>query len=86
MDAVLLSNASPLFIPLVVYVWFRKRVQPLVWLSLFIGLLGILLIIKPGPEMFQDPASLIALGAGVFSALALVRPTSCRRRNRRCGS
>ena len=29
MDAVLLSNAAPLFIPLVVWVWFRKTVQPL---------------------------------------------------------
>lgn len=72
MDATLLSNAAPLFIPLVVYVWFRKTVQPLVWVSLAIGLAGIVLIIKPGPEMFRNPAALIALAAAVFSALALV--------------
>lgn len=72
MDAVLLSNAAPLFIPLVVWVWFRKSVQPMVWVSLLIGLVGICLIIKPGPQMFQNPASLIALLAAVFSALALV--------------
>lgn len=72
MDSVLLSNAAPLFIPLIVYIWFRKAVQPLVWLSLFIGLIGILLIIKPGPQMLQNPASLVALVAGIFSALALV--------------
>lgn len=72
MDAVLLSNAAPLFIPLVVYVWFRKTVQPLVWLSLLIGLAGIVLIIKPSATMFRDPAALIALSAAVFSALALV--------------
>ena len=28
--AVLLSNGSPLFIPIAVYIWFRKAVQPLV--------------------------------------------------------
>lgn len=72
LDSVLLSNAAPLFIPIVVYVWFRKTVQPLVWFSLLIGLLGIVLIIKPGPGMFQNPASLVALVAGFFSALALV--------------
>ncbi len=72
LDSVLLSNAAPLFIPLVVYVWFRKTVQPLVWVSLLIGLAGVVLIIKPGPQMFQNPASLLALLAGVFSALALV--------------
>ncbi len=72
MDAVLLSNAAPLFIPLVVWVWFRKTVQPLVWASLLIGLAGICLIIKPGPEMLHNPTALIALAAAVFSALALV--------------
>ncbi len=72
LDAVLLSNAAPLFIPLVVYVWFRKTVQPLVWLSLLVGLIGIVLIIKPSAQMFKDPASLIALVAGFCSALALV--------------
>ena len=72
MDAVLLSNSAPLFIPLVVYIWFHKTVQPAVWLSLFIGLVGIVMIIKPGPRMFHDPSSLVALIAGFFSALALV--------------
>lgn len=72
LDATLLSNAAPLFIPLVVYFWLKKTVQPLVWASLLIGLIGIILIIKPGPQMFKDPASLIALVAAVFSAIALV--------------
>lgn len=72
MDSVLLSNAAPLFIPIVVYIWFRKAVQPFVWLSLFIGLIGIVLIIKPGPQMIENPASLIALLSGLLSALALV--------------
>jgi drug/metabolite transporter (DMT)-like permease len=72
MDSVLLSNAAPLFIPLVVFVWLRKPVQPAVWASLCIGLLGIVLIIKPGPQMLRNPASLIALTAGFFSAVALV--------------
>jgi drug/metabolite transporter (DMT)-like permease len=72
LDSVLLSNAAPLFIPLVVFVWFRKTVQPIVWLSLLIGLVGIVLIIKPGPQMFHNPASLVALAAGVLSAIALV--------------
>jgi drug/metabolite transporter (DMT)-like permease len=72
LDSVLLSNAAPLFIPVVVYVWFRKTVRPLVWMSLMIGLAGIVMIIKPGPQMFHNPASLLALIAGLFSALALV--------------
>jgi drug/metabolite transporter (DMT)-like permease len=72
LDSVLLSNAAPLFIPLVVYVWFHKTVKPVVWISLLIGLAGIVMIIKPGPQMFQKPASLVALASGMCSALALV--------------
>jgi drug/metabolite transporter (DMT)-like permease len=72
LDSVLLSNSAPLFIPVVVYVWLRKTVRPLVWVSLLIGLIGIVMIIKPGPQMFQNPASLLALIAGLFSAVALV--------------
>ena len=72
MDSVLLSNAAPLFIPFVIFVWLRKSVQPVVWVSLVIGLAGIVLIIKPGPQMFSNPASLIALTSGFASAIALV--------------
>jgi drug/metabolite transporter (DMT)-like permease len=72
LDAVLLSNAAPLFIPFVVYVWFRKAVQPLVWVSLFIGLLGVVMVIKPSAQLLHSPASLIALMAGFLSAVALV--------------
>jgi len=72
LDSVLLSNAAPLFIPIVVYVWFRRTVRPLVWVSLLIGLAGVIMIIKPGPQLFHNPASLIALVAGLFSAFALV--------------
>jgi drug/metabolite transporter (DMT)-like permease len=70
--SVLLSNAAPLFIPLVVYVWFHKTVQPVVWISLLIGLAGIVMIIKPGPQLLENPAGLIALASGVCSAFALV--------------
>lgn len=72
LDASLLSNASPLFIPLIVWWWLKKPVQRHVWISLAVGLLGVVLVIRPGPQMFHQPASLIALGAGIFSAIGLV--------------
>jgi drug/metabolite transporter (DMT)-like permease len=72
LNSVLLANAAPLFIPLVIWFWLRKTVQPIVWLSLVVGLLGICLIIRPGPDLLTNPASLIALLAAVFSAIALV--------------
>ena len=52
--------------------WLGKTVQPVVWLSLLIGLIGVVLVIKPNAQMFHSPASLIALMAGFLSAVALV--------------
>ncbi len=72
LDASLLANASPLFIPIVVWVWLRKPVQRVVWASLAVGLVGVVLVIRPGPAMFRNPAALLGLGAGALSAVGLV--------------
>ncbi len=70
--ASLLSNAAPLFIPIVVWIWLRKGISRKVALSLLIGLAGVLMVIRPGPELLRDPSALLALGSGVLSAVALV--------------
>lgn len=72
LDASLLSNSAPLFIPLVVWLWFRKPVSRTVAVSLVIGLIGVVLTIHPGPQLLRDPAALLALASGVLSAVALV--------------
>ena len=54
LDASLLSNASPLFIPIIVWLWLKKPVQLSVWLSLAVGLVGVILVIHPGPQMFSS--------------------------------
>jgi len=72
LDASLLSNSSPLFIPLIVFVWLRKPVRRAVAAGLVIGLVGIVLVIHPNPTTFEDPASLVALGSGLLSAIGLV--------------
>ena len=71
-DAVLLVNAAPLFIPLVALLWNRTPITPAVGISLLVGFIGVVLIIKPGEELFTNPSALIALSAALFSAIALV--------------
>lgn len=71
-NAVLLSNSAPLFIPLVTWVWLKERIGGMVWVSLMIGFAGVILILKPGLALLSDPIALIAISAAVFSALALV--------------
>ncbi len=71
-DATLLSNSAPLFIPFVAWLWLHKPVSRTVAVSLLIGLAGVVLTIHPGPELLHDPAATLALASGVLSAIALV--------------
>ena len=71
-DAVLLVNAAPLFIPLVALVWNRTPITLAVGLSLLVGFVGVVLIIRPGADLLTNPSALIALSAALFSAIALV--------------
>jgi drug/metabolite transporter (DMT)-like permease len=72
MNTVLLSNSAPLFIPLVAWVWLREKIGASTALSLGIGFVGILLILKPGASLLRNPAALVATAAAVCSAVALV--------------
>lgn len=69
MDAVLLSYTRPLFIPIVVYLWFRKKWTKNTWIGLCVGFLGVVLILKPDEALF-DVAALVGLAAGMFGSIA----------------
>jgi drug/metabolite transporter (DMT)-like permease len=71
-DAVLLVNAAPLFIPIVALVWNRTPITRAVGISLLVGFVGVVMIIKPGEDLLTNPSALIALSAALFSAIALV--------------
>lgn len=71
-DAVLLVNAAPLFIPLVALVWMKTPITPIVAAGLIIGFLGVLLILRPSSALFTSPSAILAIGAAFCSAVALV--------------
>jgi drug/metabolite transporter (DMT)-like permease len=72
MNTVLLSNSAPLFIPIVALVWLHEKVTASTAISLVVGFIGVLLILKPGRDLLRNPAALIATAAAVCSAIALV--------------
>ena len=72
MNVVLLTNAAPLFIPILALVWLKERVAPATWVSLAVGFVGVVLILKPSPALLRDPAAAVAVAAAVCSAVALV--------------
>jgi drug/metabolite transporter (DMT)-like permease len=71
-NAVLLSNSAPLFIPLVSWAWLKRKVGGMVWVSLAIGFAGVILILRPGLALLTNPVALLAISAALFSAFALV--------------
>ena len=68
--AVLLINTSPIFAHVFSWLIYRKRESLVVWLGLFIGMAGVIVVVKPGAEGFQ-PAALLGLAAGVLLGLQM---------------
>lgn len=72
MDAVLLGNSSPLFIPMVAWLALKEKIGRVVWFSLIVGFIGIIFILNPSPGSLFNASALLAISAAVFSAVALV--------------
>ena len=70
-ETVLLNNTAPLFVPLIVWFWHRFKIPTLLWVSLFIGFIGVIVIIRPGMERFNS-GFFIGLFSGVAAAAMLV--------------
>jgi drug/metabolite transporter (DMT)-like permease len=72
LNTVLLSNSAPLFIPIVALIWLHEKITASMAISLVVGFVGVLLILKPGRDLLGNPDALIATAAAVCSAIALV--------------
>jgi drug/metabolite transporter (DMT)-like permease len=66
MDAMLLRQSAPLTVPLVMWAWNRERVPGRSWIPLLIGFLGVVIILRPGPQGLSWWHA-----AGLVSALTL---------------
>ncbi|MBX7067291.1 MAG: DMT family transporter [Parachlamydiales bacterium] len=70
-DTMLLNNASPLWIPFVVFFWLRNPINHSLWPGLCAGFIGIVMILNPGKEFLQAGA-LFALAAGILQSINMV--------------
>ncbi|MBA2651954.1 MAG: DMT family transporter [Tatlockia sp.] len=71
-DALLLNNTSPLFVPLIVWLMRGVKTSKQALLGILIGFIGVGVILQPDQEILRIE-SLIALASGFFSALAVVQ-------------
>ncbi len=70
-EATLLNYSTPLFVPFIAALWVGEGVPRKLWIAILAGFAGVVLILKPGHELFT-PAALIGLASGVLAAFAMV--------------
>ena len=70
-DAFVLVYSAPLFMPFLGRYWLGEPIPRQAWVALSLGFAGVLLLLKPGWDLFQ-PVALLALAAGFLSAVAQV--------------
>ncbi|MFT6310319.1 MAG: drug/metabolite transporter (DMT)-like permease [Porticoccus sp.] len=49
-DGMLLRQAAPLCVPLVMLIWLRQTISGITWIPLVIGFIGIALLLQPGSD------------------------------------
>jgi drug/metabolite transporter (DMT)-like permease len=70
-DIAAIRNSAPLMITFLSVVWLGEKVGPRRWIALFVGFIGVLLIVRPGSATF-NLGSLFALIATLFYALSVI--------------
>lgn len=71
-NAVLLQNAAPLWIPFVVLIGLRKKVSSHLWFTIPIGFIGIIMILHPNAHMLENLGTVVGILSGIFLAISLV--------------
>ncbi|MBS0606979.1 MAG: DMT family transporter [Verrucomicrobia bacterium] len=70
-DAIILENSLPLFIPIVVWIWHKEKISAGSWTALFIGFSSLFFLLKPQLNVMHL-ASLASIGAGLATAVSSV--------------
>ena len=67
-DAHSIGALTPIVVVVLSYIFLREKISPRIWFAVFIGFIGVLIVMRPGLTVF-DPASLIPLAAAFFLGL-----------------
>ena len=70
--AVTLNYTSPIFVALILALWFHEPVGPLRHAAVALGFGGVVLLLKPTLQPDQWPGALGGLGSGLIASLAYI--------------
>lgn len=73
-NATLLANSAPFFVPLILWFWMRIPINHKVWPAMVAGFLGMALILQPNNKLFDIGAAYAILAAiGLAFSIVLTR-------------
>ena len=70
--AVTLAYTAPLFMALILWVWFKEPIRPRAALVLLLGFVGVVLLLRPTLRADQWFGGVLGMVAAVFNALAVL--------------
>lgn len=71
-NTVLLSNASPLFIPLIIWVWRKIHIGYKLWLGIIVGFIGIGFILKPDINLMTNLGAFYAISSAFCFSISMI--------------
>jgi len=69
MNANVLLNTTPIFIPLLAMAFLQNRINRQLWQAIALGFAGMVIIVKPSATIFTDPGNILGLMAGFVTAI-----------------
>lgn len=71
-QAIALSYSTPLFVTIAAVIWLGEIVRKRRWAAVFVGFVGVLVVVRPGAAGFSS-GTLIALLAAVLAAVVAIQ-------------
>jgi drug/metabolite transporter (DMT)-like permease len=68
-NANVLLNTTPMFIPLLAWLVLRQRIPPSLWKALAVGFAGMVIVVQPNASLLDKPGDLLGLAAGFVCAI-----------------
>lgn len=62
-------NSSPIFIPLLAFLFLSEKTSCFIYLSILIAIVGVVIIIDPSLSSLESPVIFIALASGILMAI-----------------
>ncbi|MCP3679715.1 MAG: DMT family transporter [Gammaproteobacteria bacterium] len=70
-NAILLLNTAPLWVPLVLLIWLKVKIARELWLPMIIGFIGVMMILNPKGD-FLHFGSIFGVLSGLFFGITMV--------------